>query len=271
MMKRILPRSSALAAISISFLMAGCGGSDSALMNTDSNPPTTGTVAISAALDGAQSVPAVPTRASGTVTMELNNADGSLSGNIMHSVADATVAHIHTGVIGQTGVPIVALEETSNSQFDVPAGTVLSAEQMTMFRAGNYYVNVHSTEFPDGEIRGQLSNETVVVPLLANLNDIQAKVFTPICSVCHTGGGSSLPASMDLSNADASYAALVGTNSVSVPELLRIAESDADNSFLINKIEGSQTVGARMPLGREPLSDQAIAAIRSWVDAGAQR
>ena len=270
-MMRLFTRSRAICAIAVSLTIAGCGGSDSTPMSTDNNQPTTGTVTINATLDGTQSVPAVPTRASGTVTMELNNADGSLSGNIMHSVANATVAHIHTGAIGQTGVPIVALEETSNSQFTVPQGTVLDADQMTMLRAGNYYVNVHSTEFPDGEIRGQLSNDPVVIPVLANLDDIQAKVFTPVCSVCHTGGGSSLPAIMDLSNADASYAALVGTNSISVAELLRVAESDADNSFLINKIEGTQTVGARMPLGREPLSDQTITAVRNWVNAGAQR
>jgi hypothetical protein len=33
---------------------------------------------------------------------------------------------------------------------------MVTAAQVTQLKAGQYYVNVHSTTFPGGEIRGQL-------------------------------------------------------------------------------------------------------------------
>lgn len=273
-MKPNKPALNLLSIIACCLIIAGCGSSDDSGMDGRNstpviNPSFTGSV--SAELRGIQSVPAVATRSTGTVNMQLNTTDGSLAGTIVHSVSDVTVAHIHAGAIGQTGAPVVVLEATTNSQFSVPAGTVLSADEIAAFSAGEYYVNVHSTTYPDGEIRAQLTNEVVVIPVLASLDDIQAKVFSPTCSVCHTGGGVTLPGIMDLSTADASYAALVGTTSISVSTLQRVAESDPDNSFLLDKIEGRQTVGARMPFGGEPLSNDTIAAIRAWIVAGAQR
>lgn len=278
-MKLFKAASSCLSLIACCLMVVSCGSSsDSGMAGSEATTPTTTPTinpsfsgSVSAALSGIQSVPAVATRATGTVNMQLNTTDGSLTGSIVHSVSDATVAHIHTGAIGQTGAPLVVLEATTTSQFSVPAGTVLSEEEMAAFSNGEYYVNVHSTTHPDGEIRAQLTNDVVVVPVLATLDDIQAKVFTPVCSVCHTGGGVGLPGSMDLSTADASYAALVSTTSNSVAELQRVAESDPDNSFLLDKLEGRQTVGARMPFRGTPLSDDTIAAVRAWIAAGAQR
>jgi hypothetical protein len=40
--------------------------------------------------------------------------------------------------------------------YKVPAGAKLTAPQMTSFKAGNLYVNVHSAANKDGEIRAQL-------------------------------------------------------------------------------------------------------------------
>lgn len=273
-MKRSKSTLKFLSVIASFLVVVGCGSSDTGMSGSDTtmpsaNPSFTGSV--SASLSGSQTVPAIPTRATGTVSMQLDTTDGTLTGNIVHSVTDATVAHIHSGAIGQPGGPVIVLESTSGNEFSVPTGTVLSADEIATFIAGDYYVNVHSSTHPGGEIRGQLTNEVVVIPVLANLDDIQAKVFTPICSVCHTGGGNSLPGIMDLSTADASYASLVGADSISVPELLRIAEADVDNSYLIDKIEGRQSVGARMPFRSTPLSAETISAIRSWVEAGAQR
>ena len=40
-------------------------------------------------------------------------------------------------------------------------------------------------------------------------------------------------------------------------------------SYLVQKLEGTAAVGERMPLGGEPLPAATLAAIRSWIDAGA--
>jgi uncharacterized protein (TIGR03118 family) len=108
---------------------------------------------------------------------------------------------------------------------------------------------------------------TVVnAPTLAQL---QASIFTPRCSGCHTGGGGALPASMDLTSASATHAALVGVTSQEVPALQRVSAGAPDNSYLIRKLEGTQTVGGRMPLGGPFLSQTEIDQVRAWIQAGA--
>lgn len=124
---------------------------------------------------------------------------------------------------------------------------------------------------PDDEVGGAYGRidpaSSAPPPTLAQ---IQSQVFGPICSVCHTGGGSSLPSSMNLSSAQNSFANLVSVASIEVPGLMRIKPGDPDNSYLVHKISGTQAVGARMPLGGAPLSQTTINMIRDWVSAGAQ-
>ena len=109
-------------------------------------------------------------------------------------------------------------------------------------------------------------------PMGPTLDEIQGSVFTPTCSGCHTGPtGETLPGGMDLTNADASFANLVGVPSLQVPELSRVAAGDADNSYLIHKLEGTASEGAQMPFGGPPLDQAVIDDIRQWITDGAER
>lgn len=131
-----------------------------------------------------------------------------------------------------------------------------------------------SGTFPsgDGAQGGDFVAEFVVSGIQPTLDSIQAHVLTPICSSCHTGPASAiLPPGMDLSSADASFASLVGVQSLEVPSLARVEPGDPDSSYLVQKIEGTATVGEQMPLGGEPLDATTIAAIREWIAAGAAR
>lgn len=103
-------------------------------------------------------------------------------------------------------------------------------------------------------------------PLLPNYASIQSHVFTPICSVCHAGGSAPQGLRLDASNA---YAMTVGVSSAEVPSILRIKPGDPDNSYLIQKIEGHASVGARMPYGGPYLDAATIAMIRQWIANGA--
>jgi hypothetical protein len=76
---------------------------------------------------------------------------------------------------------------------------------------------------------------------------------------------------MDMSSADASFASLVNVASVEVPITPRVAAGDANNSYLVNKLEGSAAVGSRMPLGGPFLDQTTIDVIRLWIDSGAPR
>lgn len=70
---------------------------------------------------------------------------GGLSGSV-------TLAHIHKGVPGQSGSPIIDLQITTD-------GLVNSVEDSIMIqllRGGGHYMNVHTSTFSGGEIRGDI-------------------------------------------------------------------------------------------------------------------
>jgi len=70
----------------------------------------------------------------------------------------ATGAHIHNGPAGIAGpviVPLAAPDASGKSQGCV-SGINRSFIKALLLFPQNYYVNVHSTDFPDGADRGQL-------------------------------------------------------------------------------------------------------------------
>jgi hypothetical protein len=104
------------------------------------------------------------------------------------------------------------------------------------------------------------------IPLSADFDSLQANIFTPICSVCHVGGGAPEGLRLDAAN---SYNLLVGVPSTEVPTSLRVAPGDPDNSYIIQKLEGHAAVGAQMPFGGPYLSTTTIGFIRQWISNGA--
>lgn len=108
------------------------------------------------ALSGSNEVPPVATEASGEVLFRVER-DGSIQGKVTTQGFAATAAHIHEGASGSNGPVIVPLARTAENEWAVPPGTRLNDAQLSAYRAGGLYVNVHSAAYPGGEIRGQLS------------------------------------------------------------------------------------------------------------------
>lgn len=119
-------------------------------------------------LDGLQEVPPVATPGYGLGTLTLDDATGdfSISGNFYDLIGTTTVSHIHgAGGIGVNAGVVVALTVdlgVSTGTFS-GAGT-FTAPQMTDLLNELYYVNVHSTFKPGGEIRGQIRVSDVPEP-----------------------------------------------------------------------------------------------------------
>ena len=109
---------------------------------------------IKVTLSGANEVPPVTTSASGSGTITVGD-DGSVSGSVSTTGVASTAAHIHVGAAGTNGPVIVPLTKEGDT-YKVPAGAKLTEAQMSSFKAGDLYVNVHSAANPGGEIRGQL-------------------------------------------------------------------------------------------------------------------
>ena len=81
-----------------------------------------------------------------------------ISGSItVMNIANTTAAHIHDGNVGVDGPVVVGLVESPPATWSVPANTILTDAQIARLQAGGYYVNVHTTQNPNGEIRGQLT------------------------------------------------------------------------------------------------------------------
>jgi CHRD domain/Bacterial Ig domain len=98
-------------------------------------------------------------------------------------------------------------------------------------------------------------------------NEIQTQVLNVSCASAGCHSGATPPAGLDLTAS--AYARLVNVASVEVPSLRRVVPFDPNNSYLIQKIEGTAAVGQRMPFGGPFLDATTISRIRAWVSAGA--
>lgn len=122
----------------------------------------------SAMLTGSQEVPPVATSATGSVTAVLNNAGTqlSLSVQFQNLIGTWTGSHVHgyAPAGSNAGVRFGFSPTLSNGNRDGVFNGVwnLTATDVTNLNAGLLYVNIHSTSFPGGEIRGQLMPDNTV-------------------------------------------------------------------------------------------------------------
>ncbi len=77
---------------------------------------------------------------------------------------------------------------------------------------------------------------------------------------------------MDLSDEQASFDNLVNIASMEPGggAVLRVNPGQSGDSYLIQKLEGTQLVGGQMPTGA-PLQQSEIDGIKLWIDNGAPR
>lgn len=125
--------------------------------------PTTVTTSsarvLTATLLGANQVPSVATSGTGYATVAVNLATDTVCYTVSVSgiTLPATGAHIHKGAAGTNG-PIVVPFTAPNAS-GVASGCTAVSPALAQDIAANpsgYYVNVHTTDFPGGAIRGQL-------------------------------------------------------------------------------------------------------------------
>jgi hypothetical protein len=125
--------------------------------------------AFTATLSGANEVPAVrTTTGTGLATFELSGTTVSYTLEV-ESIENVTMAHIHSGAAAPHGpvrvflfngpiTTVVGRRALSSGSFTEADLTGISfADLLNEMRAGTAYVNVHTTQFPTGEIRGQVA------------------------------------------------------------------------------------------------------------------
>ena len=103
--------------------------------------------------------------------------------------------------------------------------------------------------------------------LMPRLSSIQTVIFNASCIEHH--GDHATEADLDLTAGNA-YANLVNVASVQVA-LNRVTPGDAENSYLIHKLDGrSGIVGDRMPTNGPFLTTAQIDVIEQWINDGAR-
>ena len=130
-----------------------------------------------AILAGSFEVPPVQTNASGFAELEVEDGSDSMEyGIIVINIDKVTQAHIHQGNSSQAGPVIAPLFNASTPSGpiigDLTEGSITSADLMgplqgqelsdliSLMENGQAYVNVHTEQNPEGEIRGTIELDT---------------------------------------------------------------------------------------------------------------
>ena len=111
-------------------------------------------VKMKADLKSSEEVPPNDSPGSGTAEVTLDTDANKVSWKITHEglTGDPTAADFHgVGKVGENASPIVDISTNI-----MEGAADVTAEQLQMIREGNTYLNVHTAQYPDGEIRGQV-------------------------------------------------------------------------------------------------------------------
>ena len=126
-------------------------------------------------LDGVKEVPPVDANATGSAGFSQPHLNNMSYGIQLSDLEKVTAAHIHLGKEGQNGPVIVTLFKAdndtgtglingqlvggsiSNDMLEGPlAGKAVEVDLIKAIQDGEAYVNVHTTDNPNGAIRGQI-------------------------------------------------------------------------------------------------------------------
>lgn len=96
----------------------------------------------------------------GRAEVKIKRQDGKICHKLFYqNIEEPTAAHIHKGAEGVAGKVIITLEDEA---FETGSGGCLKGVRKRTLKKieanpTKYYVNVHNAEYPDGAIRGQLT------------------------------------------------------------------------------------------------------------------
>jgi hypothetical protein len=118
-------------------------------------------VSFTVPLSGAQQVPPVQTSGSGTADLTFDPSTRVVTWSITYSGLSSavTMAHFHGPAAAGKNAPVVIWLTKRGSPVTSPitGKATLSPAQAREFIAGDWYINMHTSDHPAGEIRGQVT------------------------------------------------------------------------------------------------------------------
>jgi hypothetical protein len=128
-----------------------------------------------AKLTAKEEVPPNDSPATGMAWVKTSESEAGFEVNVT-DIDKATAAHIHLGEKGKNGPVVVTLFKSDTptemkngtlgegnftaSNFEGPMKDKDLNDLVTAMQNGSTYINVHTTDMPDGEIRGQLASNS---------------------------------------------------------------------------------------------------------------
>ena len=95
----------------------------------------------------------------GKAAIAVNDATNSVCTDLeVRDIGAVTAAHIHRGGPGVAGPPVITLDPPDDNDSDDCDNVDNALVDEIRNNPGGFYVNVHTAEFPDGAIRGQIVN-----------------------------------------------------------------------------------------------------------------
>ena len=143
-------RHALLAACAI-FVMAGCESAREEIVEIVGEN-------FVAPLNGANERPRADPDGTGMARVAINDDTNRVCTDLeVRDIGNVTAAHIHRGAAGVNGPPVVTLDPPDDEDSDDcdVASDALVAEILA--NPANFYVNVHTGDYPNGAIRGQLA------------------------------------------------------------------------------------------------------------------
>ena len=136
------------------------------------NSASAAIISLEANIDGAQANAGVGTGSPGTgfATMTLNDVTNLFSWDISWSglTGDETVMHFHGPALPNQNAGVqVDFGAISGTASPSMGSTIISGAQSADLLAGLWYINIHTTTFAGGEIRGQVQVSAVPIPAAA--------------------------------------------------------------------------------------------------------
>ncbi|HYC94918.1 MAG TPA: CHRD domain-containing protein [Sphingomicrobium sp.] len=110
-------------------------------------------------MTGANEVPPADPDGVGTARISTDDATNRICTRLeVRNISAVTAAHIHRGRAGVNGPPVITLDapddDDSDDCDDVPDALLDEIRRSP----ADFYVNVHTADYPDGAIRGQIFN-----------------------------------------------------------------------------------------------------------------
>ena len=136
-------------AAAITFL-SGCSKKE------DTPPAAAPTTELTATVNSAQQVPVNPSTATGTFTGTYTTSSRQLVYTVTYQGMTPSIAHIHTGAPGTSGSVAISF---ANLASPITGTVVLTPDQADNLLNGRMYVNMHSSTYGGGEIRGDIKKK----------------------------------------------------------------------------------------------------------------